>query len=185
MRAPPIRRMAPGARRPPPARPSVPRAPRRASPGRGRARARARSGRALRCRRPRPTKARGRAHVRAVRRRRPRAGASAAPDRRNGRAGSGTRRDGPRARACRAARAKNGPVRPRSAAHEGRRAAGVAARMIVRSICRARLAWISWPATARRSAWATVPVRIGLRPRTLRSVSASSGSSAKRRRNSE
>ena len=32
---------------------------------------------------------------------------------------------------------------------------------------RARLAWISWPATARSSACATVPVRIGRRPRTL------------------
>ena len=53
---------------------------------------------------------------------------------------------------------------------------GVAARMIVRSICRARLAWISCPATARRSACATVPVLIGLRPRTRRSVSPSSGS---------
>ena len=39
--------------------------------------------------------------------------------------------------------------------------------MMLRSIWRARFARISWPATARRSAWATVPVRIGRRPRSL------------------
>jgi hypothetical protein len=34
----------------------------------------------------------------------------------------------------------------------------------VRSICLARLAWISCPQTARNSDWATVAVRIGPQP---------------------
>ena len=71
--------------------------------------------------------------------------------------------------ARRAPRAVGGACRPPSA--------GAAARMIARSICRARLAWISWPATARSSACATVAVRIGRSPRSRRSVSPSSGSS--------
>ena len=48
--------------------------------------------------------------------------------------------------------------------------------MIARSIWRARFAWISWPATARRSDCATVAVRIGRSPRSLGIVSRSSGS---------
>ena len=80
-------------------------------------------------------------------------------------------------------------VARRSLAHVGGAcsppSSGVVARTIVRSIWRARLAWISWPATARRSACATVPVRIGRSPRSCRTLSPRSGSSAKRRRNSE
>ena len=62
---------------------------------------------------------------------------------------------------------------------------GVAARITARSISRARLERISWPATARSSACATVAVRRGRRPRKRRVASPIIGSSANRRRNSE
>ena len=73
------------------------------------------------------------------------AGASAAPDRRSGRAGrahAGATGAEPEPPSC------AGEKRARSAEVGGAcrpPCSGVAARMIVRSICRARLAWISWP----------------------------------------
>ena len=182
----PTRRRARAARRTPRPRRAGPRGPRRASRGRDRAPGRARSGRALRGRRRRPTRARGRARARAAARRR-RSGASSAPRGRVlGRGGSSAaprRAPSPRLRRARGREAAE--VRRASAAACRPSSSGVQARTTSRSIWRARLAWISWPATARRSACATVAVRIGRRPRRRRIDSPSSGSPAKRARNSE
>ena len=104
---------------------------------------------------------------------------------RRGRGGRAHRPGARRDRAARAPRARSA----RSSAHVGAAcrppSLGAAARITARSISRARLAWISWPATARSSDCATVPVRIGRSPRSACSVSPSSGSPANRRRNSE
>ena len=67
----------------------------------------------------------------------------------------------------------------------GRRAAALAARITRRSIARASRGGDQLARrAARRSAWATVAVRSGRSPRSSRIGAASSGSSAKRRRNS-
>src|SRR5262245_29868412 len=62
---------------------------------------------------------------------------------------------------------------------------GLVERTIVRSSSRARPDSISWPQSARSSAPATVGTRSGRNPRSCRTASPSSSSSAKRRTNSE
>ena len=129
----------------------------------------ARSGRALRGRRPRPTTARARARARAAARRL-RSGAALSASRsseRQSRTSAAPRRaPRPRLRSCGGREAARD--RLRSGRRAARRARGVAARTTSRSIARARAAVISWPASARRSACATVAVRSGRSPRSWR-----------------
>ena len=128
-------------------------------------RARARGGGAMR--RPRKARraaARGRASDRVER----------APRRaaRGDRGGAARRATARRVPAERAARG-SGP------------SAGVTARTIRRSICRASLDVISWPQNARRRAWAMVATRMGRSPARWLVERPSSGSPRNRRRNSE
>ncbi len=126
---------------------------------------------------------RGRARVRAGRRQ-PRSGApSGARARGSGRSGRGSR---PRRACSPSLRSSAGEKRASSALVGGmcRPSVGaVVARMIRRSIARASLARISWPHSARRSAWATVPRRTGRSPRRRRTVRPISGSRWKRSTN--
>ena len=160
---------------------------RRASRGRGRRRGRARSGPVPRARRRLPTRGRGRPRGRSAGRSPPWRRDASARARRSDRHGRGRSRGASRAPSERRRAGESAPSSALVGAAwrpvAGSR--GAIARMTRRSICRASRAVISWPQTARRSDWATVPTRSGRSPRRRGSTGPSSGSSRKRAQNSE
>ena len=96
-------------------------------------------------------------------------GAAAEPDERG--AAAGPEPEVGRARRARTARGRPRSARPWSSPSCARRGAD----RRVRSIARASRAVISWPATARSRAWATVAVRSGRMPRRWRVARPTSG----------